>query len=286
VLARVIDGAAAVGSRLPARVTHALAFVGGHLEWMARPRKRRVLAANLAHAVGEAPRSRAVRRLVRREIVNEARRSADLLWAMGRPDEMLAAVRIEGLEHVKDATSAGRGIVLASLHIGGWEVAGAVPASVVPVPTTVVVADNWLAWAMRHVRRAEGLRLIYRTSSAISAARLLRRGEALLVLGEDASGPPPRLHRVRFCDSHARLPAGIVSLARITGAAIVPFSVLPDAPRRWRVRIEPMIEPPPHDGGDDDEIAALQQLAERWTALLREHPQHWAASFPIAWDSS
>jgi KDO2-lipid IV(A) lauroyltransferase len=199
---------------------------------------------------------------------------------------MLAAVRIDGIEHVKDATSAGRGIVLASLHIGGWEVAGAVPAAVVPVPTTVVVADNWLAWAMRHVRSAEGLRVIYRTSSAISAARLLRGGEALLVLGEDASGPPPRLHRVRFCDSYARLPAGIVSLARITGAAIVPFAVLPDAPRRWRVVIEPMIAPPPRHGTEQDEVAVLQQLADRWTELLRTHPHHWAASFPIAWDDT
>jgi KDO2-lipid IV(A) lauroyltransferase len=284
VLARVIDGAAAVGCRLPARVAHTLAFVGGHLEWMARPRKRRVLATNLAHAVGEPPTSRAVRQLVRREVVNEARRSADLLWAIGRPHEMLESVRIDGLEHVKEAVSAGRGLVLASLHIGGWEVAGAVPAAVVPVPTTVVVADNWLAWAMRHVRSAEGLRVIYRTSSAIGAARLLRRGEALLVLGEDASGPPPRLHRVRFCDSYARLPAGIVSLARITGAVIVPFSVLPDAPRRWRVRIEPVIEPPPRDGTDEDEAAVLQQLADRWTTLLRSHAEYWAASFPIAWD--
>ena len=265
-------------------VAHGGAVVGGHLEWAARPHKRQVLATNLAHAVGAHPSDRHVKRLVRREVVNEARRSADLLWAMARPEDLLATIRIDGLEHVKDATASGRGIVLAGLHIGGWEVAGAVPAAVVPVPTTVVVADNWLAWAMRHVRSAEGLRVVYRTSSPIAAARVLQRGEALLMLGEDASGPPPRRHRVRFCDATAHLPAGIVSLARLTGAAIVPFSVLPDAPRRWRVRIEAPIEPPPRQASADEEIAVLQELADRWTAQLQGHPEHWAAPFPIAWD--
>ena len=46
---------------------------------------RRTLAVNLAHAVGAEPASRRVRRLVRREIVNEAKRSADLLWAIAQP---------------------------------------------------------------------------------------------------------------------------------------------------------------------------------------------------------
>jgi hypothetical protein len=50
------------------------------------------------------------------------------------------------------------------------------------------------------------------------------------------------------------------------------------------VRIEPVIEPPPRDGTDEDEAAVLQQLADRWTTLLRSHAEYWAASFPIAWD--
>jgi len=285
VLARVIDVAVFFGCRIPTRVAHALAVFGGHAEWAVRSGKRRALATNLGHAVGLAPSSRHVRSLVRREMVNEARRSADLLWAIGRPGELLANMKVEGITHLDELLAAGRGVVLTSLHIGGWEVAGSVPRAVIPAPVTVLVADNWLAWAMQHVRRAEGLRMIYRSAPLLGAIRLLRRGEVLLVLGEDATGAPPRRYSVRFGDASARLPAGVVSLARMAGAPIVPFSVLPRGPRHWQAVFEPAIEPPPRDGGPDDEAAVLQELADRWTALLRAHPEQWAARFPVAWEA-
>jgi lauroyl/myristoyl acyltransferase len=283
ILGRVIVVAAAIGARVPVGVAHGLAFVGGHLEWAARPGKRRQLATNLAHVIGDPARSRPLRALVRREMVNEARRSADLLWAIGRPNEFLAGVEVIGAEHAESATRLGRGVVVAGIHLGGWEVAAAVPAAVMPVPITVMVADDWLAWAIEPVRRAVGLNITYRTASALGLARLLDRGEALLVFGDDAWGGASHRRTVRFCDGRADLPAGIVTLARLTSSPIVTFSVLPAAPRRWVVTVEPPIEPPTGDNRESEEDRVLQQLADRWTAMIRAHPDQWAASFPIAW---
>lgn len=282
-LGAVIVGAAWVGSRLPTRVAHGAAVVGGHLEWAVRPGKRRRLAVNLGHAVGAPPRAREVRRLVRREVVNEARRSADLLWSIGRRDDFLSTVVIEGTEHTDAVVASGRGLILAGIHLGGWEVAVPVPAVVIPVPTSVIVADNWLAWGIQRIRDAAGLHVVYRTDMAVAAARVLQHGEALLVLGDDASGAQPRRHQVRFCDSEALLPAGPVSLARLTGAVLVPFFVVPLGPRRWRVVIEPGIEPPDRHGGDGAEAEVHQQLADRWSAWIQSHPEHWAAPFEVAW---
>lgn len=220
---------------------------------------------------------------MRREIVNEARRSADLLWSIGRREDFLATVVVEGTEHTDAADARGRGIILAGIHLGGWELAVPVPAAVIPVPTSVIVADNWLAWGIERIRDAAGLHVIYRTSTAVAPARVLQHGEALLVLGDDASGEPPRRHRVRFCDAEAELPAGPVTLARLTGAALVPFFVVPLGPRRWRVVIEEAIDAPERHGGEQAELPVQQELADRWTAWIRRHPEHWAASFPIAW---
>jgi lauroyl/myristoyl acyltransferase len=284
VLGRVIDMAAFVGSRLPARLTRSLAMIGGTIEWAARPGKRAQLATNLAHAAGADRQSRQVRRLVRHEFLNEARRSADLLWAIGKPHEFLESVEIVGAEHASAAAAGGHGLVLAGIHIGGWELAVGVPAAIVPVPTTVIVADDWLAWGIQHVRAAVGLGVVYRSTSPLAALRLLSRGEALLVLGDDASGPPPRRHLVPFCDSDAALPAGIVSLARLAGAPIVPFSVLPLGPRRWQVTFEEPIDPPDRGDGEVAEPKALAELAARWTSVIRANPSHWAARFPIAWE--
>ncbi len=282
VLGRVIDGASAVGGLLPARVAHGLAQAGGTLEWAARPAKRRVLAENLGHALGLPADDPEVRRLVRREVVNEAHRSADVLWALARPDELRATTSIGGAHHIRDALSAGNGVILSSLHLGGWEVATAIPAVVVPVPTTALVEDDWLAWAIDRHRAAAGLGRLYASASAWHAAAVLRRGHALLVLGETGENAT-RSHRVRFLDAEADLPGGTVALSRLCGSPIVPFTVLPVASRRWHVTIESPVPAPARHEGAAGERRQLQELADRWSAMLRAHPEHWAAVYPISW---
>jgi lauroyl/myristoyl acyltransferase len=283
VLAGVIGAASAGGSRLPTHVAHRLAVVGGTLEWAARPAKRRHLAENLAHAVALRPDDERVKRLVRQEVLNEARRSADLLWALGKPDELRASTEVVGREHLEQALAPGRGVILTSLHIGGWEVATAIPAHVVPVPTTAIVTDDWLAWAIQRMRIGAGLRILYRSEPAIRAAAVLRRGEALLILGEIEGEGDPRRYPVRFLDGVAQLQAGMAVLSRLCGSPIVPFSVLPLAPRRWRVSAEPPIAPPAREDGEDGDRRVLQELADRWSSLVRAHPEHWAAVYPMRW---
>jgi KDO2-lipid IV(A) lauroyltransferase len=223
-----------------------------------------------------------VQGLVRREVVNEARRSADFLWALGRPRELFATTEVVGREHIVQALSHGRGVLLVSTHVGGWEVATALAKEVVPVPTTVIVTDDWLAWAVAGLRVRAGLGLLYDSEPAAKAVRLLRDGEALLVLGDYAK-EWMRTYSVRLLDAVAELPAGIAVLSRLCGTPVVPFTVLPVALRRWRVEIEPPLDPPARDGGMAAEKAFLQDLADRWTHALRAHPEHWAAVYPMTW---
>lgn len=279
VLGRVIDGAVAIGCRLPCRLAHGLAGFGGHIEWAARRRLRVRLAENLARAVDASAGDRSVRRCVRREIINEAHRSADLLWAIGRPDAFLATTDVVGVDHVRRALGRGRGLLLVGIHLGGWEVATPVPAAVVPVPTTVITADDWLAWAIDHRRRAVGLTTV-RADRTIEQLRVLRRGECLLVLGDHALDGRTRTYPVELCGHPAHLPAGVVVLARLAQAPIVTFDVVPVARRQWRVTIGALLDPP---ADVDDEREVLQHLADRWTAVIRAHPCLWSARFPIAW---
>lgn len=282
VLRGAIVGASAIVGRAPAGVVHPLAAMGGTVEWALRPAKRRRLASNLCHTVGLPPDDPRVRGLVRREVLNEARRSADFLWALARPEELVATTEIIGREHLGDAFARGRGALLVSTHLGGWEVATALAREAVPAPTTVIVTDDWLAWAVEGLRIRAGLRLLYDSEPTARAARLLRDGEALLVLGDYAK-EWMRTYPVRLLDGVAELPAGIVALARLCASPIVPFTVLPSAPRRWRIEIERPLEPPARDGGMAAELATLQDLADRWTVQLRRHAEHWAAVYPMTW---
>ncbi|TML49544.1 MAG: hypothetical protein E6G20_01865 [Actinobacteria bacterium] len=136
------------------------------------------------------------------------------------------------------ALDRGRGALLLSTHIGGWEVAMSLVPHIVPVPTTAIVTDDWLACAVEGLRIRAGLGIMYDSESAANAVTLLRRGEALLVLGDYAK-EGMRTYAVRFLDAVAKLPAGHAVLARVCGAPVVPFSVLPLARRRWRIEVEP-----------------------------------------------
>ncbi|HEU0195196.1 MAG TPA: lysophospholipid acyltransferase family protein [Gaiellales bacterium] len=282
-LGGVIAAAAALGGRLPAPVAHRLAVAGGALEWAARPGKRRTLAVNLGHALGAPPGDPLVRRLVRREIVNEARRSADLLWSIDRPHEMLARTRLEGVEPVLAELAAGRGVIIAGPHIGGWEVAVPVPAAVLDSPVSVLANDDWLAWAVDGIRRRAGLQVVYLSDEPRTMVARLRAGEALLMFADIVPDARTRTLPVRFLDGTVALPAGPVALARMAGAVIVPLAVLPLDARAWVVRLGRPIPAPPRHSGSDGEQAVLQQLADAWSSVIREHPEHWAAVYPLAW---
>jgi len=285
VLRGAIVGASALAGRVPVSVIRPLTAIGATVEWAGRPAKRRQLASNLCHTLGLPPDHPEVKALVKREVRNEARRSADFLWALARPEELLATTEIDGREHIVEALERGRGVLLVSTHIGGWEVATALAREVVPVPTTVIVTDDWLAWAVEGLRVRAGLGLMFDSEPVSKAAGLLRNGEAILVLGDYAK-EWMRTYPVRLLDAVAELPAGAVVLARLCGTPLVPFSVLPVAQRRWRVEIETPLYPPPRNGGVAAEKALLQELADRWTVTLRTHAEQWAAVYPMTWRSN
>jgi lauroyl/myristoyl acyltransferase len=282
VLRKAIVGASATGGNLPAPLVQGLAAAGATLEWALRPAKRRRLAENLCHALSLPPGHPAVRDLVRREVRSEARRSADFLWALAHRDELLATTRVEGREDIEAALARGRGVLLVSTHVGGWEVATALPHEIVRVPTTAIVTDDWLAWAVEGLRIRAGLGIMYDSEPMSRAARLLRDGEAILVLGDYAK-EGIRTYPVRLLDAVAELPAGPVALARLCGTPLVPFTVLPDASRRWRVEVESPFWPPARESGEAGERALLQELADRWSVTLRTHAEHWAAVYPMTW---
>ena len=281
-LARVIDGAAWAGSRLPAWLAHGLAVLGGNIQWALRPKRRRDLAANLCHAVGARREDPLVKRTVRRVMINESRAAADLLWAIGRPREFLDTVVYENWHFVDDAAAKGRGLILAGTHLGGWEVATAIPGEKVPVPTNVIVADNWIAWAIEHVRSAVGLRVMYRQAAALRSVRRLQDGEAVLLLGDNSEFAGHK-HLVRFLDGEIQMAAGVAALARLAGSPIISFTILPLGPRRWKATMDPPIEPPPPQAGRDGEKLVMQQLADRWSRAIRANAEHWAMAARLHW---
>jgi lauroyl/myristoyl acyltransferase len=47
--------------------------------------------------------------------------------------------------------------------------------------------------------------------------------------------------------------------------------------------LDPPVGPPDRRGGAEGEQKVLQALADRWTELIRAHPDQWAAAYRIRW---
>jgi KDO2-lipid IV(A) lauroyltransferase len=268
---------------MPAGLAESLAWVGGQIEWAARPGKRRQLAENLAHATSRSPRDPYVRRLVHRNITTGARRATDVLWAFARPETASGRVAITPPELLAQLIADGRGAVLSSPHFGPFEAAAAV-ARALPNGTELaaVTDEHGIGRALHRIRTRMGLSVIDRDAPLHEVMRVLREGGIIVVLA-DLHEPGMRGHIVDFLDGRCILPGGPAAIARMGRAPLVPFAVYRDGPRRWRLELGAPIDPPALRGGRADEQRATQELATAFSAVLRRMPEQWDAIDRIPW---
>ena len=176
----------------------------------------------MAHALGPSVSASRLRQAVRAEIVNEGRRSADFLWSVAYPERAARSMRIDGMHHVREALAHGRGAVLASPHIGGWEVIVPLASLVHDISVTALVEDDWLAWAVADIRMRGGLDVLSISEPPLRALNALRSGQVLVVLA-DVALPGMRTAEVTLLDAPLLLPAGPAALSRISRAPLLPL---------------------------------------------------------------
>jgi KDO2-lipid IV(A) lauroyltransferase len=226
-----------------------------------------------------------VTRAVRAQFVNQARRSADFLWAFARGDEVASRCRVEGRAELDRALDRGRGVILAGPHMGGFEVVAAALGDLLQgLAVTVLVEDDWVSHAVAGHRRRAGVELELRTDTPRRSLHTLQGGGAVVVVG-DLAKPGMRTFPVRFLDGCLELPAGPAALARLSGSPVMPFCILPIAPRAWRVVLGGAIEPPPRRRRDA-ERDLLQAVADVWSDWIRAQPELWEAVDPMPWVKS
>jgi KDO2-lipid IV(A) lauroyltransferase len=113
--------------------------------------------------------------------------------------------------------------------------------------------------------------------------RRLRAGEVLLMFADIVAMPGVRTLEVDFLGGRVRLPAGPATLARMSGATIVPLAVLPVDRRAWVAHLGDPIPAPPVRAGKDGDHATLQRLAAAWGDVIARSPEWWAAVYPLDW---
>lgn len=177
--------------RLPIRVIHTIGACAGGVTARMPTRSRHVTQVNLGIAFPELD-SHSRRRLLRACLAHQGRTMAELGFIMTRaPQRVLDLVgRVSGEEPVREAMAARRGVILAGLHLGAWELVLAYCSARYTMttlfrPPRPRELEPW----MRSARERFGTRLSPPgVKAAATLLRALKRGEMVGIAPDQDAG--------------------------------------------------------------------------------------------------
>jgi KDO2-lipid IV(A) lauroyltransferase len=180
-------------------------------------------------------------------------------------------ISYEGLEHFQVAKAAGRGVLVATGHLGNWELS-AFAHALMSEPMNVMVRplDNPLLDELVESRRAlSGNRLIYKRDAARLVMRALKCNEAVGILIDQNTSASEGVF-VEFFGKLACAGSAFVKLAHHSGAAVVPgFALWEAARKRYVLRFYPQI---PLSGDVQRDTQRIHTTIEN---VIRAYPEQW-----------
>jgi KDO2-lipid IV(A) lauroyltransferase len=266
---------------LPLRLGYTLASLLTEAHFRMFPARRHAAAANLAVILPQASRRerlRVVRRMMRsyNRMLFEFFRLPHL-----ERDELLGAVEVQGREHLRAALESGRGVVITCAHIGNWELGAVVLAHWGHVVHAVagVQLNRWLSSAVRETKSELAIHTVSHEDGFRRLLRALERNEIVALMVDGAlfhTGDP-----VDFFGRETRWPAGPGVLAQRTGARVISAYCARVAPGRFRIVMEPALDPSAFPT-----TAALNAAVAATTSRhIREHIDQWCIFRPM-WEAS
>ncbi|MCY3647398.1 MAG: hypothetical protein OXH07_10525 [Chloroflexi bacterium] len=261
---------------VPLPLLCAIAGLVGSAMYYCWPQGRQTMLRNYAHVLPEAT-VRERQRIARQSLANYLRYMVEFAASGNLSPEQRLAVGVDtpGFDGVDRGMERGRGVVVAPMHFGNWDLA-ATNAAARGYKLTVVgetFGNPRLDDLVVGGREALGVRLVKMEKVGPSLVRSLRRNEMVATLIDRP------LHeggvRVRFFGEEVEVPAGPARLALHTGAAIGAVAF----PRRGPGRIDVLanfdlgFEP---TGDTAQDVQALTQaIMTAHETFVRDHPEQW-----------
>lgn len=238
---------------------------------LAAPRLRRVAMKNLSFALPE--RSTRERDRIADGIFESIAR---MLVALARFPSLNASnisewIGYEGFEHYESAKREGHGVLIATAHLGNWELSAFAHALMTePMHVMARPLDNPLIDRLVEERRTmSGNHLINKRDAARAVMKALRSNEAVGILIDQNTTANEGVF-VDFFGKRACAGSGFVKLAYRSQAPVIPGFALWDKNRKRHVlRFYPRVE---MSGDLQTDTQRLHSILEE---IIRQNPDQW-----------
>jgi KDO2-lipid IV(A) lauroyltransferase len=266
---------ATVVSLLPMRLVRRCGAALGRLAYALDAAHRRIALENLAAAFPSRP-ARERRMLARAMFAHFGSLLLELLkFGTYTPDQMHAAIDVEGEERARQAYQQQRGVLFFTGHFGYWEIQAIVePLHGHPISVLARPLDNArLNEMLERIRTRTGNSVIYRQGAVRKILRELTANHGVALLIDQHLHTPDAIY-VDFFRRPAATTSALAALALRTGAPVIPVFALPLPRGRYRLVYEHPVDPPHADTPD-----AVREFTQRCTDVLemyvRRHPELW-----------
>ena len=266
-----LDLLAAGVARLPQSILLWLGRALARLSWPAMGKRRRYARINIALCFPEldhAQRKRLLRDNLRATVIG----ALELIRAWYAPSSALAALaEVDGIEHLRAATAAGRGVLLFGGHFTSSELCARLLQEVAAQPVHVVVRRNnhrCLEAMFERARRSRFAGTIAK-KDVRGLLRVLSNG-GVVAYSADQNFTYQNAF-VPFFGIPAATLTATPELAQRGKAVVLPFWFHRDRDGRYKLRIEPQWNGWP---SGDPTVDAARYMAEL-EKVVRQHPEQY-----------
>ncbi len=182
----------------------------------------------------------------------------------------------EAIEILREVIDRGRGVIIASPHFGNFELLAVYLCTYFHHGSTIVRRySNEGLNAMVQARRTKlGLRIFYQDDPPREMLRWLKQGYPLGAVPDQDLDKNAGIF-IDFFGRPAYTTTGPATIARLGGAPIVCSYLIRQPSGRYRVELDPPIEPPETGDRARDVEIMTRAWSDAFERRIRQHPEQW-----------
>lgn len=250
----------------------------GDLYYTAVPSRRDTLECNLRMALAPDQSARRLKACGRQAFRSLVANYYELFHMRGFGREQFRRrVHLEGFEHIEAGLARGRGVMLASLHLGNVETLMQVTTFYPQLRFLMLVEkmqNPGLLRAVSELRRSMGVELATTEEPLRVVRRLRENGVVGIACDRDVTGTGVL---VNFFGKAARLPDAPVRIAARSGATLIPAYGWRNEDGDYSVRVEPPLALQQTGSATDDAAENMRRLVAALERIIRQQPCQWMA---------